>query len=39
MIHQFPVCIYNMAWDSVNEVLYATGKDPKIYQWMIKMDS
>lgn len=39
MVHQFPVEIYAMAWDSVNEVLYATGKNPKIYQWVIKTDS
>lgn len=28
-----------MAWDDVNEVLYATGKGPTIYQWLIKTDA
>lgn len=39
MIHAFPVEIYNLAWDDVNEVLYATGKGSTIYQWLVKTDS
>jgi hypothetical protein len=39
MIHQFHVEIYNVVCDSFNEILYSTGKDTKIYQWLIKTDS
>lgn len=39
MIHQFPFQIYNMAWDGVNEVLYCTGKQGAIYEWLVKTDS
>ena len=28
-----------MAWDEVNEVLYCSGKNNKIYLWLIKTDS
>ena len=39
MEHQFPIEIHTMAWDNINEVLYCCGKEPTIYEWMIKTDS
>ena len=39
MLHHFPIEIYNMAWDPIGEVLYATGKNFNIYQWMVKTDA
>lgn len=39
MVHQFSVEIHCMAWDEINDILYCSANDSKIYLWMVKTDS